>query len=468
MISIFDPMRLGTVALDLLSCKGATADALATRQRNRLTQLLKATAQGSAFYRERLQGLPLATTPLNALPVACKSELMARFDDWVTDPQLKLAQLRAFTSNAQCIGVPYLGKYLIWESSGTSHEPGVYVQDAQALAVYDALESVRRSAPRPLQRLFDPLSLTDRIAFVGATNGHFASMVSMQRLRQINPFMAQRLKCFSISQSTRDLVAELNAFAPTIIATYPTVAALLADEFCRGALCFSPMEIWTGGETLTPAVRQRVEQMLGCAVRNNYGASEFMSIGWECAHQQMHANVDWVILEPVDELGQAVPAGQPSYSTLLTNLANYVQPLIRYDLGDQITVSPHRCQCGSSLPVIEVQGRRDDSLVMDGLDGQPVTLLPMALTTVLEDEAGVFDFQLCQRDAHTLVLRLEISDAEGGACAMLRCRTALNNFAALQGLAPIQLIEELGQVIQRGRSGKAQRIVAHPCSRLHA
>ena len=115
---------------------------------------------------------------------------MDHFDDWVTDPQLKLSELRAFTADPERIGEPYLGKYLVWESSGTSHQPGIFVQDAQTMAVYDALESLRRSAPRPLQRWLDPLSLTERIAFVGATNGHFASFVSMQRLRELNPWLA--------------------------------------------------------------------------------------------------------------------------------------------------------------------------------------------------------------------------------------------------------------------------------------
>ena len=463
MKSIFDPVRMGAVSLDLMPSGRASAELMALRQRTRLTQLLEAARRGSALYRERLQGLSLVTTELGDLPVVCKHELMARFDDWVTDPQLKLATLRDFTVNPTCIGEPYLGKYLVWESSGTCHEPGIYVQDAQALAVYDALESVRRCAPRPLLRLFDPFLLGERIAFVGATSGHFASMVTMQRLRQINPFMAQRLRCFAIEQSTRDLVAELNRYAPTVIATYPTVAGLLADEFSRGALRFRPQEIWTGGETLTPAERLRVEQTLGCAVRNSYGASEFMSIGWECSHQQMHLNSDWVLLEPVDELGQPVPAGEASYTTLLTNLANYVQPLIRYDMGDQITVSPNRCRCGCALPVIEVQGRRDDALQMQGRDGLLVTLLPLALTTALEDEAGVFDFQICQRDAHTLVLRLNMQ-ADEGARAMQRCRAVLADFAALHDLAPLEVIEELGLAIPRGRSGKAQRVMAQPCA----
>jgi len=42
----------------------------------------------------------------------------------------------------------------------------------------------------------------------------------------------------------------------------------------------------------------------------------------------------------------------------------------------------------------------------------------LAIATVMEDEAGVFDFQLCQRDAHTLVLRL----GPGEAVRRARCR----------------------------------------------
>ncbi|MHB8948327.1 MAG: phenylacetate--CoA ligase family protein [Rhodoferax sp.] len=466
MMTVFDPLRLGAVALDVLASGRAAPAAIVARQRSRLSHLLDATVRGSRLYRERLQGLDPASTPLGALPVLDRAELIERFDDWVTDPQLKLAQLRAFTADATRIGEPYLNKYLVWESSGTSHLAGVFVQDARAMAVYDALEALRRSTPRPLQRWFDPLLLAERIAFVGATTGHFASMVSMQRLAQLNPFMAQSLRCFSILQSSSALIAELNAFAPTVIATYPTVAALLSDLAAQGALHFKPREIWTGGETLSSAVRRHVEQTLGCVLRNSYGASEFMSIGWECGHGQMHANTDWLILEPIDAQGQPVPAGQASHSTLLTNLANFVQPLIRYDLGDQITVHPERCECGSSLPVIEVRGRRDDPLLMAGQNGRPVTLLPLALTTVLEEEAGVFDFQLRQQDDHTLVLRLDLQGAEATAAAA-RCVNALEQLAVAQGLARLRILTELGRPVPRGRSGKPQRVVAQRQGKRH-
>lgn len=456
---IFDPLYFSSVSVDMVAMGRASARALAARQRQRFDRLLTSALRDSRFYQKHLRGAVPGSTRLEEFPSASRQVLMDHFDDWVTDPALTLAGLRAFTADAGRIGQPYLGKYLVWESSGTSHQPGIFVQNAQAMAVYDALESLRRSPSRSMQRWFDPWMLTERFAFVGATSGHFASFVTLQRTRELNPWLASSMQGFSILQPTRTLVDALNAFRPTVIATYPTAAAMLAEEAHQGNLHGTPREVWTGGETLSHAVRCNIEQALGCTVRNSYGASEFISMAWECAQGHLHVNADWVILEPVDERGRPMPAGEPSYSTLLTNLANHVQPLIRYDLGDQITVRKGRCECGCTLPVIEVQGRRDDPLVMAGRRGRPVTLLPLALTTVLEDEAGVFDFHLRQQDDHTLVLCLPQQGPEGQAAAK-RCCDALQRFAAAQELKPIKVTAKLGQAIPRGRSGKAQRIVA--------
>ena len=461
MTTVFDPLRLAAVSLDVLAAQRDTVQGLAMRQQTRLARLLDAALGGSRLYREMLPVGTSARTPLQQLPVVTRRQLMERFDDWVTDPCLTRDALRAFTADPARIAEPWQGRYMVWESSGTSGQPGIFVQDAQAMAVYDALEALRRTTPRPLALWCDPLCLAERIAFVGATSGHFASYVSVQRLRALNPWLAGRIRSFSIQQPVRDLASALDDFSPTVLATYPTAAALLADEAGRGALHIAPHEVWTGGETLRPAARAYIEQGLGCTVRNSYGASEFLTMGWECAHGHMHLNADWVILEPVDEHYRPVPPGHAGCTVLLTHLANFVQPLIRYDLGDQVTLGAERCTCGSPLPVLEVLGRQDDPLRMAGRGGRTVTLLPLALSTVLEDEAGVFDFHLRQQDAHTLVLRLSLT-GEAGQAAMARCCTALKAFGRAQGLARLNVLPELGYPVPRGRSGKARRIVACP------
>ena len=446
------------IAFDIMAASQATAAEISARQAERLTQLLWA-ARRTPMYRRALQGLDQARVVLNTLPVSSKPQWMGRFADAVADPQITLAGVRDFCAQPRSIGMPYLGRYAVWESSGSSGEPGLFVQDDTAMAVYDALEATRRSSPRPWLRCFDPLFLCERFAFVGAIGGHFASHVSVQRWRARHPWLTPNWRSFSILQPAADLVAQLNAFGPSIVATYPTAAVLLAEQAKRGTLHIRPQELWTGGETLSAAMRACIEQNLGCALRNSYGASEFLPIAWECDHQRLHLNADWVILEAVDARHRPVPPGQLSQTTLLTNLANHAQPLIRFDIGDRIAFDTLPCPCGSALPTLQVQGRQDDVLHACGRDGTRVTLLPLALSTVLEEEAGLFDFQLRQHSAQDWCLTLG-PGAPHSRAVRERCRSVLADFARRQGAVGLRIVTRVALALPRGRSGKRRRIVA--------
>ncbi|MDM0023183.1 phenylacetate--CoA ligase family protein [Variovorax saccharolyticus] len=459
-----DPWLSGAVAVDVALASQATADAIADRQARRLRELLASARLHSPLYRRLLKGCEPGTVGLADLPRTPKAELMARFDEWVADPRLRLDALRRFVADRRRIADAFLGRYVVWESSGSSGVPGIFVQDAMAMAVYDALEAVRRPVLRPLQRWLDPWSLGDRIAFVGATGGHFASTVSIERLRRLNPALSTRLQGISFLQPVEGIVAALNDFAPSVIATYPSAAALLAEERSSGRLRASPSEVWTGGEDLSAARREFVGRAFGCPVTNSYGASEFLSLASECRHGRMHFNCDWAILEPVDESGRAVVPGEPCATTLLTNLANHVQPLIRCDLGDQVVLQARGCPCGSPLPVIDVQGRSDDTLRLGRGASGPVSVLPLALSTMLEEEAGLFDFQLVQQGPCELLLRTGLSGTEAEA-ALLRARRVLDAFLESQGAAGVQVHLRSGEPGDAGRSGKLRRVVVAPDGR---
>lgn len=458
---VFDALRLADASLDITAAHRLGAHGIRARQAARLRALLDAARSRTRFWRERLPaGLPLDDDgiDLGLLPVLTKSQLMARFDDAVAEPEVTLAGVREFMSDPARIGSAFLGRYIVWESSGTSGESGVFVQDAPTMAVLDALEALRRHTLRPMRRLFDPLYLSERLVFVGATCGHFASVVSVERLRRLNPWLGMAYHTLSIMRPTLEIVAELNALQPTILVSYPTAVALLADQARAGALQIRPAEIWTGGETLSADVRRHVEQTFGCHVRNSYGASEFLSIGWECAEGALHVNADWVILEPVDARMQPVPSGTVSHTTLLTNLANHLQPLIRYDLGDRLRVLPGACACGSPLPAIEVEGRQDDALVWRNARGETVSWLPLALSTLLEEECGVFDFQLRQHDERTLCLRVGL-DGDAAHAALARCHGSLAALARRDRVHGLRIVMEHGQPLLRGSSGKVKRVI---------
>ena len=70
-----------------------------------------------------------------------------------------------------------------------------------------------------------------------------------------------------------------------------------------------------------------IERAFDCALINEYGSSECMSIAFSCSERALHVNSDWVILEPVDADYRPILPGASSHTVLLTNLANRVQPI---------------------------------------------------------------------------------------------------------------------------------------------
>lgn len=453
-----DPWRTAADYVDAAAIRFAPAEAWKTRRQVRLAGLLASAAECSPLYREILGPLGGADAPFSAVPPMRKSVAMARFDDWVTDADIRLDALREFTRDPARIGRPFLGRYTVWESSGSSGEPALFVFDAAAMAVSDALEAAR--GPVSLASPWEGLPAGPgglRMGFVGAVDGHFASIVSLQRARRLNPWLDATLETFSFLQPIGELVAALNAAQPSILASYPSVAWVLAQEQLAGRLRLAVKAVWTGGETITPAQRELIGRAFGCPVRDSYGASECLTIASECRHGHMHLNADWVILEPVDAALRPVAPGQIGATTLLTNLANRVQPVIRYELGDRVRLVPGPCACGSSLPVIEVQGRQDDVLSLAGAQGQVVHLAPLALTTVLEEEGGVFDFELVQTGERSLDLALHGRDADRGHVEAA-CR-ALQRWLQAQGLAQVRLSGHCARgAAVRGRSCKQRRV----------
>ena len=422
----------------------------------RLRELLAWTRERSPFYRELYRGIRVRDGHLEDLPVVTKSELMAHFDAAVTDADVTAALVRDFAADEQRAGHPFLDRYAVWKSSGTTGEPGLFLHDGRALAVYEALHALR------FRQLASPglaWLAADRYALVGAT-GHFAGCASVQRLCLLYPWLAGQVRIFSILEPQATLARQLNEYQPTLLATYPTAAGLLADEQRAGRLAIYPREVWTGGEQLSAAQRAHLADVFGCVVRDDYGASEFLAIAWSCAHGALHVNADWVLLEPVDEHNRPLPPEVASYTTLLTNLANRVQPLIRYDLGDSITLVDGACECGSPLPAIRVEGRCDDIIALSDASGRSVKILPLAVTTVLEDAAGVFRFQLCQTSATSLVVRIapEVADSD----AALRCRRALEHFLRAQGLPNVRVDVETAPLQRHSGTGKLRRVVALP------
>jgi phenylacetate-coenzyme A ligase PaaK-like adenylate-forming protein len=426
------------------------------RSRQRLHAQIAMARALSPLYRQRYRGLPPSHQLVPAdLPPLTKQELMADLEASLTDRTLHRAKIDSFLADLSCIGELLDGRYAVWTSSGSTGPPAIFLHDRAALAVYQALELFRfRELASPAYLAMRVLA-GERYAMVAATGGHFAGVGTIEHMRCCYPWLAGSVRAISLLQPIEALVAELNAFAPTLVATYPTAGEVLADEQDAGRLKLNLAEIWLGGETLTNAVRNRLQASFGCRARNAYGASEFMSIAWDCGHGSLHVNADWVLLEAVDDRYRPVPPGTASHTVLLTNLVNRVQPLIRYDLGDSITVLPQPCACGSALPAIHVEGRCDDILRFPVRSRPAVRVLPLVLATVLEEHAHVREYQAVQHSAHKLEVRLGDADRSAGA----RVRAAVGEYLKAQGVARVAIEVNAARPLPSPHSGKLRRVL---------
>jgi phenylacetate-CoA ligase len=204
-------------------------------------------------------------------------------------------------------------------------------------------------------------------------------------------------------------------------------------------LRINPRFVVTTAEWIGRAAREGIAAAFNRTVRNAYAASEFMGIAFDCKKGQLHVNSDWVILEPVDARFEPVPAREVSRTVLLTNLVNRVQPIIRYDLGDSITLNPDPCACGSPLPAIRVEGRRDEILSFQSPGGEVIKLPPRAIANAVEGTAGIRRCQVIQTAREELTIRIEATPGSDSKQIWEGVAQRMRNYLSAQGLPSVKV-----------------------------
>jgi len=444
----FDQWTVGALVTNLLWTRCLGRASIAAARDQRLRERITHARTHSHFYRKHYRELP-HDAPLDALPPVTKAELMASFDEWPTDRAITWRKVEEFVSSRLHIGERFLDRYLAWTSSGTTGTPGVFLQDAAALAIYDALVAVQLVGALPH---WSAASRHGRAALITADSDHFAAITAWRRQAQRRPWLD--MKTIGVTLPLPEIVDALEQHDPAFVASYPTVLTLLAEEQNAGRLELQLAGVWSGGEALSPTARALVEDAFDCPVHNEYGASECLSIGYACRLGAVHVNADYVVVEPVEHDGSPTPPGELSHTVLLTNLANAVQPIIRYDLGDRAREHVGPCPCGNPLPAIDLEGRAGDILALRSADGRIVKLPPLAVSTVVEDGAHIYRFQLVQDGADSLALKVPQADRKRSADAL----DALRAYLGAHGLANVGVRLDADEP-QESRDGKLRQVV---------
>jgi phenylacetate-CoA ligase len=437
---------------------------IAAIQRRRLHSLVRRAVERTAFYAEKYRGIDLDRFDLADLPTTNKAELMADFDRTVADPAIRRADLERFMDQPENADRLYLDRYVVCHTSGSQGQPLLIVQSPRNLELTVSLQMSRGNADRvsPAEAVRRVLS-RKRLAVVTLKRGFYPSATLFQHF----PKPARRfVDVLWLSQTAPDLIERLNAFRPQVLTAYAGVLEMLAMEAEAGGLRLAPelRQVVNNSEALTDRAKAHVESAFGRHVMNNYATGECPHLSNGCPTDVgAHVNADWAILEVVDENYRPVPPGTPGQKVLITNLANTVQPFLRYEVGDVVTMANIPCRCGSRMPRIERIGGRAADVFWVGEGARRRRLINLVFTHAFEYLSELREWQAVQTDRDRVLVRLE--PLPGAELDLARARRMLDRELTEYGYSDVRTdLEIVPRLEADPETGKFRRMV----SRLEA
>lgn len=425
-------------------------------QRARLAEMVVFARTHSPYYRALYHRLPDRVTDVRLLPVTDKQRLMAQFDDWVTDREVTIDKVRAFVSNLDLVGQRFLGKYLVATTSGTTGTPGTFVVDDSNVRAARAVARRAIGQWLSLRDSWATVARSMRVAILIGTGGHYIAIGALNRLRRSSRLLARICQGYSVDAPLPQLVADLNLFRPAILVGYATVISLLSREQVAGRLQIDPVLVVPTAEGLPIGEYERIARAFGAKVRNFWGSTEIGGVAVGCEAGWMHVVNDWAVIEPVDADYRPTPRGESSHTVLVSNLANRVQPILRYDLGDSLIERPDPCPCGNPMPAIRVRGRAADVLSFPTERGEPVAIPPLAWQ--IDDLPGVEQCQIVQRTPTSLDVRLRLAPTADSDRAWQAVRTEMLRLLASHELHHVA-VERARELPEQSAGGKYRAVI---------
>ncbi|MFG2631366.1 phenylacetate--CoA ligase family protein [Streptomyces sp. NPDC048473] len=125
------------------------------------------------------------------------------------------------------------------------------------------------------------------------------------------------------------------------------------------------------GEVLSPAKKRFLEELWSITLFPDYGSTETTTLGGACAYGTLHLWSDRFRFEVLDMAsGRCTPHG--TGELVVTSYHRRAMPIVRYRMGDIVTVTDASCPCGSDRPQVRVHGREADRFTVRGRELFPI------------------------------------------------------------------------------------------------
>lgn len=458
-MSLIGTLRFGARALSLKAVAGGTHENIERRQRRRLERLVRHAKENSTYLAKKYEHIKPDDFQLADMPTSDKPEVMEHFDQWLTVDDVTRGEVEAFFEDETNLGKLFRDKYVLSHTSGSTGQALLLVKEPDDFELMYALQAARgHRTSLDLREMIARFTEPVRLAAVTLQPGFYPSGSAFEYMP---PGVRNFIEVLQLTLNDKELEKRLAEFKPTHLTTYASIMHELARHIESGELDLGDQleQVVNISEKLMPEPRRRYAKLFGAPVLDDYGMGECLFLTSGCMTTRgMHVNADWAILEVVDEEDRPVPAGERGAKVLLTNLANRIQPFIRYEITDIVVMATEPCECGTSLPLIDHIEGRSSEILYAKIDGLLEPLHPAVIEQAIGESAQAREYQLVQKEPDQVDVRIEPMNRDH--LSVEEIHQAIIEQLAKNGVHGVEVNVQLVDKLQRDNSGaKFKRVV---------
>jgi len=249
-------------------------------------------------------------------------------------------------------------------------------------------------------------------------------------------------------ETARNYLKALDHYQVKWLIGPPSFIAQLAGFILEQKLTVSSSlkAVTTGAENLYPHMRELIQRAFRVPVSQLYCQTEAVANFSECEKGCLHVDEDFSYVEffPVPEVENA-------FKVVGTNWTNPAFPLLRYDIGDLVTLSSSPCLCGRPGRIVtSMDGRPGDYIVLK--DGRKIS----RLNFIFQDLVHIREAQLYQDTPGILTIRIVKGE---GYDSRHEEKRLIETVRTLLG-ADLELKIEYHDKLSRTVSGKLQFLIS--------
>ncbi|MFD3218930.1 phenylacetate--CoA ligase family protein [Bacillus sp. BR_7a] len=214
--------------------------------------------------------------------------------------------------------------------------------------------------------------------------------------------------------SQERLIQAIHDIRPTTLFSTPSYSYHLSEVYKETYPndTISIKKVVIGGEGASQGMRGLIAKSWGAEVKQFYGSTEIGCVGYTCEQGHYHLTAGNAYLEIIDDNGERVPNGTTG-KVVLSTLGKVATPLIRYETGDIGLIETTPCECGRTLPRIQIYGRSGDQIV-NPTNGQYISpyAFENVLLSVIPNSKPWYHVSVRESGVYFVAERPDISDVE--------------------------------------------------------